>query len=73
MINNIGIISCKGGVGKSTITVNIATYMSYYYKKQIGLLDADLHGPNHPSILNTKYKIETDKTNSFLCHLKFLI
>ncbi|HFL8819355.1 MAG TPA: P-loop NTPase [Candidatus Azoamicus sp. OHIO2] len=47
----IGIVSCKGGVGKSTLAVNLAVALSFFYKKTIGLLDADIYGPNHPSML----------------------
>lgn len=47
----VGIMSCKGGVGKSTLAVNLAVILSSFYGKKIGLLDADIHGPNHPKML----------------------
>ena len=47
----IGIISCKGGVGKSTLAINISLALKTYYNKKVGLLDADIYGPNHPSML----------------------
>ncbi len=47
----VGIVSCKGGVGKSTLAVNLAVFLSYYCKKRVGLLDADIYGPNHPRLL----------------------
>jgi len=46
----IAISSGKGGVGKSTIAVNIACSLAKLGLK-IGLLDADIYGPNTPSML----------------------
>ena len=42
--NIIAICSAKGGVGKSTITAAIALSISKQY--QVGILDADVYGPN---------------------------
>ena len=39
------ILSGKGGVGKSTVTVNLA-YGLALHGKTVGILDTDLHGPN---------------------------
>lgn len=47
----IGIVSCKGGVGKSTFAVNIAVALANFYNMKIGLLDADIYGPNHSRLL----------------------
>lgn len=47
----VGIMSCKGGVGKSTLAVNLAVTLAFFYGKKVGLLDADIHGPNHPKML----------------------
>ena len=50
-INNIILVlSGKGGVGKSTISANIATTLALQNKK-VGLLDIDIHGPSIPKIL----------------------
>lgn len=48
--NMIAITSCKGGVGKSTITVNIATIMANMGFR-VGILDADIYGPSIPQML----------------------
>ncbi|WP_456472811.1 Mrp/NBP35 family ATP-binding protein [Methanocaldococcus sp.] len=46
----IAILSGKGGVGKSTVSANLAVALAKKGKK-VGLLDADIHGPNIPKIL----------------------
>jgi len=45
------VLSGKGGVGKSTIAVNCALWLSMQGKK-VGLLDIDIHGPSIPKLLN---------------------
>ncbi|MBD3184254.1 P-loop NTPase [Candidatus Poribacteria bacterium] len=45
------IISGKGGVCKSTVASNIAFALSQDESKKIGLLDADIDGPNIPKML----------------------
>jgi ATP-binding protein involved in chromosome partitioning len=48
--NFVMVSSGKGGVGKSTTSVNIAIAMAMQGKK-VGLLDADIYGPNIPRMM----------------------
>ncbi|OGV18358.1 MAG: ATPase [Lentisphaerae bacterium GWF2_38_69] len=48
--NKILVLSGKGGVGKSTMAVNIASVLASEGKK-VGILDVDIHGPSIPMML----------------------
>lgn len=51
--NVIAVASGKGGVGKSTVAVNIAVILAEMGSK-VGLLDADIYGPNIPTMMGVQ-------------------
>lgn len=61
----IAIASGKGGVGKSTVSANIAAALQ---KKglAVGILDADIQGPNQPILLGIKNEEPEIKENYFI-------
>jgi len=48
--NAVAIASGKGGVGKSTVAVNVAVALANQGAK-VGLMDADIYGPNIPTMM----------------------
>jgi ATP-binding protein involved in chromosome partitioning len=69
--NKLLVMSGKGGVGKSTISVNLALSLAAKGYK-VGLMDVDLHGPDVVRMLNMKGTLEPpENPNSLIPPLKY--
>ena len=71
----IGIASGKGGVGKSTVTVNLAVALARLGFR-VGVADADVYGPSIPTMTGTEDAViemegEDENTNLFIPVEKF--
>ncbi|NWJ46635.1 MAG: Mrp/NBP35 family ATP-binding protein [Chloroflexi bacterium] len=68
--NIIAISSGKGGVGKSTVSVNLAVALAQDGAR-VGLLDADVYGPNIPMMMGSSEKpkqVSADKIGALEAH-----
>jgi ATP-binding protein involved in chromosome partitioning len=57
--NVIAVGAGKGGVGKTTVAVNLALALAKCGSK-VGIIDADIYGPNVPIMLGMKSQLTTD-------------
>jgi len=63
--HKIVVLSGKGGVGKSTVAVNLAAALKMQGKR-VGLLDVDLHGPSIPTMLGLENATVTSTPDGLL-------
>jgi Mrp family chromosome partitioning ATPase len=66
--NKYVVLSGKGGVGKSSVSVNLAAGLALE-GMSVGLLDIDLHGPSVPGMLNLK-QATPEVTNNVISPVK---
>lgn len=68
--NLVAIASGKGGVGKSTLTVNLALALAREGAR-VGVVDCDIYGPSIPSMVGLHESVQADKDQNFVPHKRF--
>jgi ATP-binding protein involved in chromosome partitioning len=63
--NTILVMSGKGGVGKSSVSVNLALALAKKDLK-VGLMDIDIHGPDIPRMLGKKDMLNTNNSQKLI-------
>jgi ATP-binding protein involved in chromosome partitioning len=58
----VAVASTKGGVGKSTVAVNLALALAAESRRRVGLLDADVYGPSLPIMFGTDARPRVTQT-----------
>ncbi len=61
----VAVASGKGGVGKSTVTVNLALTLTLAGKK-VAILDGDIYGPNIPMLLGVRRRAGVDELDAMM-------
>lgn len=68
--HKIFVMSGKGGVGKSSVTVNLAAALAAKGYK-VGIMDVDMHGPSVPNLLNLHIPITVDPLDQMLLPARY--
>jgi len=68
--NTFMVLSGKGGVGKSTVAVNLAAALAAS-DRQVGLLDIDIHGPSVPTLLKLEGVVASSMSEKGMVPIRY--